>query len=88
MDPTISFPPPAHTKPTEPTWVLLSSLPPLSCPSPLTSRQHEQVLKAPLTHGGGSLAGEPLVVVVQNYNLSMGIFLMGGRAKGVSVNLW
>lgn len=88
MDPTISFPPPAHTKPTEPTRVLLSSLPPLSSPSPLTSRQHEQVLKAPLTHGGGSLAGEPLVVVVQNYNLSMGIFLMGGRAKGVSVNLW
>lgn len=88
MDLTISFPPPAHTKPTEPTRVLLSSLPPLSCPSPLTSRQHEQVLKAPLTHGGGSLAGEPLVVVVQNYNLSMGIFLMGGRAKGVSVNLW
>lgn len=71
----------------EPIWDILSPLPSLSCPSPLTSRQHEQVLKAPLTHGGGSLAGEPFVIVVQNYNLSMGIFLMGGRAKGVFVNL-
>lgn len=41
----------------------------------LTSGEHEEVFKSPLTHGGGRLAGQPLIVVVQNDDLAMGIFL-------------
>lgn len=45
--------------------------------APLTSGKHEEVLKPPLTHGGGRLAGQPLVVVIENDDLAMGIFLRG-----------
>lgn len=44
---------------------------------PLTSRKHEEVFKSPLTHGGGRLAGQPLIVIIQNDDLAVGIFLRG-----------
>lgn len=52
--------------------------------SPLTSGKHEEVFKPALAHGGGRLAGQPLVIVVQNDDLAMGIFL---RVTGVKVCL-
>lgn len=53
-------------------------------PTP-TSREHEQVLEAPLTHGGGCLAGHSLVIVIQNYDLPMSIFLVCGDVKAHTV---
>lgn len=50
--------------------------------SPLTSGKHEEVFKPPLAHGGGRLAGQPLIIVVQNDDLAVGIFL---RVTGVKV---
>lgn len=47
----------------------------------LTSGKHEEVFKSPLAHGGGRLAGQPLVVVVQNDDLAMGVFLRVRRVK-------
>lgn len=41
----------------------------------LTSGEHEEVFKSPLAHGGGRLAGQSLIVVVQNDDLAVGIFL-------------
>lgn len=44
----------------------------------LTSRKHEEILKAPLTHGGGCLAGQSLIVIIENDDLAVGIFLGPG----------
>lgn len=41
----------------------------------LTSGKHEEVFKSTLAHGGGRLTGQPFIVVIQNDDLAMGIFL-------------
>jgi hypothetical protein len=41
----------------------------------LTSRKHEEVFKPTLTHSGGRLTGQSLIVIIQNDDLAMGIFL-------------
>lgn len=52
----------------------------------LTSRKHEEILKAPLTHGGGCLAGQSLIVIIENDDLAVGIFLDPGSQGSAQTN--
>ena len=63
-------------------WAQVFAFYVLSRTQPLTSGKHEEVLKSPLAHGGSCLAGQPLIVVIQNDDLAMGIFL---RSRWVKV---